>query len=146
MIAELSKILDRELLKLQTEIELFKNEENLWKVSGTVINSAGNLALHLVGNLNTYIGKNIGQTNYIRNREAEFNLKEVKRTELIREISETREIVRSSLEKIRDSSLDKLYPENVLGYEMTYGYFLVHLASHLSYHLGQINYIRRILD
>jgi hypothetical protein len=114
--------------------------------TGSIKNSAGNLCLHLVGNLNTYIGKNIGQTNYVRNRDAEFSLKNIPQQTLIQKVVETRSVVSVGLEKLTDAQLELRYPEDVMGYEMTNGYFLIHLNSHLSYHLGQINYIRRVFE
>jgi hypothetical protein len=146
MIKEFIKLYNRDLDRLKTEIELFKKEETLWKTTGTIKNPAGNLCLHLVGNLNTYIGKNIGQINYVRNRDAEFSLKNIPQQTLIQKVVETRSVVSAGLEKLTDAQLDLRYPEDVLGYEMTNGFFLIHLNAHLSYHLGQINYIRRVFE
>lgn len=145
MINALITIFNRDLEKLKTEISLFNEEDNLWITAGTVKNSSGNLCLHLLGNLNTYIGKNLGNTGYIRNREAEFTLKNVSKEELIQQIDKTKATINHTLNNIPSTGLEANYPENVLGYEMTTGYFLIHLAAHLSYHLGQINYLRRIL-
>ena len=146
MITELIKIYERDLDRLKLEIELFNDEKELWSTAGSVKNSAGNLALHLVGNLKTYIGKNLGNVSYVRNRDAEFNLKNVPKELLVQQIEETKEAVLSSLGKMNSEDLKSLYPENLFGYEMTNGFFLLHLAAHLSYHLGQINYIRRVLE
>ena len=89
LIETLKIIFNRDLLKLKTEIELYRDEKNLWRTDKAIANSAGNLCLHLVGNLNTYIGKEIGKTNYVRNRELEFSLKDVLRAELIQKIDDT---------------------------------------------------------
>ena len=62
LIETLELLFTRDLNKLRTEIELYKNEANIWKTERSIANSAGNLCLHLVGNLNTYIGKEIGKT------------------------------------------------------------------------------------
>ena len=77
MINAFIKIYDRDLDRLKKEIELFNDENNLWRITGNVKNAAGNLCLHLVGNLNTYIGKNMGHSGYVRDRDAEFNLKDL---------------------------------------------------------------------
>jgi hypothetical protein len=146
MITDLIKIYERDLDRLKLEIELFNNESKLWSITGSVKNSAGNLSLHLVGNLKTYIGKNLGQIHYVRDRDAEFSLKNVPKQSLLEQIEETKTIVLSSLEKLNTEDFSSTYPENVFGYEMTNGFFLLHLAAHLSYHLGQINYIRRVLE
>jgi hypothetical protein len=142
----LIKIYDRDIERLKKEIESFTDENNLWRITGNIKNSAGNLCLHLVGNLNHYIGKNIGDSDYKRDRDAEFSLKNVPKQTLVQQVEQTKKIVLSVLKKITEKDLEKNHVENVFGYEMTNEFFLVHLAAHLSYHLGQINYIRRILE
>jgi len=132
---DIIKIFIRDLDKLKEEINLI-HEENLWKITNNIKNSAGNLSLHLVGNLNTYIGKNLGKTGFIRDREKEFSEKNINKNELINLIENTKIMVESTLTLINEAELEKLYPENVLGYEMSTQYFLIHLLSHLSYHLG----------
>ena len=147
MLSEILKSLfTRDLIRLRNEIELYKNDENLWRLEGNIANSAGNLCLHLVGNLNTYIGKEIGNTGYTRNRELEFSLKHVSREELLSKIDDTIQVVLTSLDKLDDTLLQHEYPVVVFQDKTTTGYMLVHLATHLSYHLGQINYHRRLID
>ena len=146
MIEVLIKIYDRDLERLKKEIDLFNEENNLWKTTGNIKNPAGNLCLHLVGNLNTYIGKNLGNVDYVRDRDSEFSLKNVAKEELLDKVNETKKIVLSCLRKMKKAQLEENHIENVFGNEMTNGFFLIHLAAHLSYHLGQINYIRRILE
>lgn len=145
MIEDLIKLFGRDLDKLAEEISLFKGEESLWIVHGDITNSAGNLCLHLVGNLNTYIGKNLGDSGYIRDREAEFSSKNIPKDILLAKVKETKETVIRILRNLDKRALPEFYKEDVLGHKMTIGYFLIHLLSHLSYHLGQINYLRRIL-
>ncbi|ALJ00821.1 DinB family protein [Rufibacter tibetensis] len=146
MKAELIKLYTRDLDRLKNEIEAFQRESNLWVTKGEVKNSAGNLFLHLVGNLKTYIGKNLGNYAYVRDREAEFTLKDVPAQTLIEQINETKEIVLHTLHHLREEELEETHKEEVLGYAMTNRYFLIHLLAHLSYHLGQINYLRRVLE
>jgi uncharacterized damage-inducible protein DinB len=146
MIQSLQSLFTRDLNKLKTEIESYQNEEVIWKIDKNILNSAGNLSLHLVGNINHFIGAILGNSGYIRNRELEFSLKDIPRTELIQQIENTIEVVNSSLEKLSAEDMEKEYPIEPLGYTMTTEYFLIHLFGHLSYHLGQINYHRRLLD
>ena len=145
MIANLQKLFNRDLNKLKTEIEAYTNEQSLWKIDKEITNSTGNLCLHLVGNLNTYIGKELGGTGYERNRPLEFSLKNVPRTELINMVADTALMVEITLDTLTEQQLDETYPTEVFDKKMTTGYFLIHLAMHLSYHLGQINYHRRLL-
>ena len=142
----ISKLFQRDLKVLYKEIEAYKNEADIWKVTEGITNSGGNLALHLVGNLKTYIGKNLGNIDYIRNREAEFSSKNIAQSELLTSILATEQIILQTLENISENSLSETYPEEVLGYKMTTEYFLIHLHGHLTYHLGQINYHRRIIQ
>lgn len=142
----LKSLLNSDLLKLKSEIGLYQDEKNLWLTDKAIANSAGNLCLHLVGNLNTYIGKEIGKTNYVRNRELEFSLKDVPRTELLQKVDDTMQVVQDALNKMKAEDLSKEYPMLVFDKKTTTEYFLVHLIAHLGYHLGQINYHRRLLD
>jgi len=142
----LKTILSRDLLKLKAEIELYKDEKNIWLIDKDIANSAGNLCLHLIGNLNTYIGKEIGKTSYIRNRDLEFSLKDVDRTELVKNIDATVIVIQNALSKMKEDELDKEYPLLVFDKKTSTEYFLVHLIAHFSYHLGQVNYHRRLLD
>ncbi|MHC2992552.1 DinB superfamily protein [Pontibacter sp. HJ8] len=144
--AALAFLLERDLERLVKELEAFRQEENLWKTAGHITNTTGNLCLHLAGNLHTYIGAVLGSSGYVRNREAEFSLKDIPRAELIRQVQNTKAVVAHTMASVTDEQLQQPYPQQVLGYEMTTGFFLVHLTGHLSYHLGQINYLRRILE
>lgn len=142
----LSVIITRDLEKLKSELELYQNEANIWKVDKHIANTAGNLCLHLVGNLNTYIGAILGNTGYVRDRDAEFALKNIPRQELIQKIEATLIMINTVLPGIDEKILKTEYPMLVLKEKTTTEYFLVHLAVHLGYHLGQVNYHRRLLD
>ena len=146
IIETLQSLFKRDLDKLITEIELYHDEKKLWVVEKNISNSAGNLTLHLIGNLNAYIGAEIGKTGYVRNRPLEFSLKEISRNELIARITATMKVVEGSLDKLTADQLEAEYPVMVFAEKMTTGFFLIHLATHLSYHLGQINYHRRLLE
>lgn len=146
MLSDFNKLYQRELQKLKSEISSFKEETNLWKVTGSVTNTAGNLCLHLCGNLNTFIGQQLGNTGYVRDRPFEFGGKNVPREELLRQIEEVSIVIEQTLNNMSDDELEEVYPLEFLGYEMTKGYCLTHLFGHFSYHLGQINYLRRILE
>ncbi len=147
MLIETLKILfNRDLNKLKFEIESYEFEKQIWAIDKNISNSAGNLTLHLIGNINTYIGAQIGKTGYIRNRPLEFSLKDIPKSELIDKIENTIIVVNDVLDTLTEEDLSKIYPEIVFEKEMTTGFFLVHLSTHLAYHVGQINYHRRLLD
>jgi uncharacterized damage-inducible protein DinB len=146
LIDTLQKLFTRDLNKLKAEIELYQDEKNIWRTDKAIMNSAGNLCLHLMGNLNAYIGAELGKTGYTRHRDLEFSLKNIPRHELVKSIDDTIIVVNQSLEKIRGADLEQEYPVKVFDYKMSTEYFLVHLSSHFTYHLGQVNYHRRLLD
>lgn len=141
----LLQLFQRDIQKLYKEIELYQEESKIWEILDGTSNSGGNLALHLVGNLNTYFGRNLGNTGYVRNRESEFGDKNIPKEMLLKSIGEVKQVVVKVLENLTDEKMKAIYPENVLGYEMTTEYFLIHLHGHLTYHTGQINYHRRVL-
>jgi uncharacterized damage-inducible protein DinB len=142
----LIELFDRDLQKLKTEIELYKDEEKMWLTEEGISNSAGNLCLHLLGNLNHFIGATLGNTGYVRHREDEFSLKNIPRQDLIINIENTRLIVKTSLDKITAEDLEKTFPITIFERPVTTEMMLMHLTTHLAYHLGQINYHRRLLD
>jgi len=146
MIEAFRQLFVRDLKKLKVEIESYSNEQNIWKLNGKIANTAGNLCLHLVGNLNTYIGKELGGTGYVRNRDLEFSQKDVPQKELILKIEQTIEVVDQSLAKLTDAVLQEEYPLLVYDAKSSTGFMLGSLLAHLGYHLGQINYHRRLLD
>lgn len=147
MITEsLRSLYSRDLNKLKAEIEAYQNEENLWKTDKNIANSAGNLTLHLVGNLNHFLGTHLGNTGYVRQRDLEFSSKNIPKAELIEKVKATASMIDSVLSHLSDDDLKKEYPLVVFENTMTTDYFLIHLLAHLDYHLGQINYHRRLLD
>ena len=145
IIESLLKIFDRDLQKLEEEIRQYPNDESLWQLSGEIKNTAGNLCLHLCGNLQHYIGARLGRTAYVRDRDNEFAAKGLSKDQLVEEIQRARQAVRETLETLKPSIMDTDYPERINDQTMKVSHFLIHLASHLNYHLGQINYHRRIL-
>jgi hypothetical protein len=142
----LKTLFNRDLTKLKSEIELYENENKIWVVEKGITNSAGNLTLHLIGNLNTYIGAEIGKTNYIRNRALEFSQKDIPKKELIKSIEETMIMIEKALDTLTEEDLKKEYPVLVFDKKTSTEYLLIHLSTHLAYHLGQINYHRRMMD
>ena len=145
MMNEIAKdILLIELRKLEEEIKAIP-EEKLWKTTEGVSNSCGNLCLHLCGNLQHYLGATLGKTGYVRNRDAEFSTKNLPKDKLLYEIALTKDAVSKALSALTENNLKQIYVQTFLGKEVTTEYYLVHTISHFDYHLGQINYLRRIL-
>jgi uncharacterized damage-inducible protein DinB len=146
LIQTLNTIFTRDLNKLQQEIAAYNKDAVMWVLDKGIANSGGNLCLHLLGNINTYIGAVIGNSGYVRNRPLEFTETGIAKAELLQQIAATIAVVNHAFAQLTEEDLPKEYPMMVFEQAMTYEFFLVHLAAHLSYHLGQINYHRRLLD
>lgn len=140
----LINLFERDLSRLEEEISAYETEAAIWRIPAGIKNSAGNLCLHICGNLQNYVGAVLGKTGYIRNRELEFSARDVSRQDLLNQVGITRRVVLTVILGLSAEDLEKTYPEKVMSDEMNTGYFLVHLCTHLSYHLGQINYHRRL--
>jgi uncharacterized damage-inducible protein DinB len=145
MTQNLLQLYRRDLDKLITELEAYPTEAALWRVAGEIKNSAGNLTLHLVGNLNLFIGVKLGNSDFVRDRDAEFALRDVPRADLVQKLRQTITMLETTLPTLTSAVLEETYPLEVLGYPMSTQYFLIHLYGHLNYHLGQVNYHRRLV-
>jgi uncharacterized damage-inducible protein DinB len=145
IVQTLKTIFKRDLNRLKQEIQLYPNESQIWKIQKGITNSAGNLCLHLVGNLNTYIGNTYGNSNYVRNRELEFSLKDIPRSELIHQIEQTILVVDHALDNLSEKELLMEFPVLVFETTTSNEFMLIHLTTHLTFHLGQINYHRRLV-
>ena len=141
----LKELYTRDLNKLREEIEQFSDEADLWTTSEGINNSAGNLCQHLTGNLQHFFGAVLGKTGYVRDRDAEFAAKGTTKADLLADIDAAERSVRETLAGLSDEDFAKTYPIEVFDRPMTTGYFLIHLTTHFNYHLGQINYHRRLV-
>src|SRR5687767_8345015 len=141
----LTELYERDLNKLRGEIEQFDNEADLWKTSEGISNSAGNLCQHLTGNLQHFFGAVLGDTGYVRDRDAEFAMKGTTKADLLADIDAAEASVKDTLARLSVEDFSSTYPIEVFDRPMTTGYFLTHLTTHFNYHLGQINYHRRLL-
>lgn len=145
LVQTFGELFDRNLRRLAQQIDAYPTDTSLWVVDGGITNSAGNLCLHLMGNLNEYIGRQLGQIPYARHRDAEFSTRNGSKADLLSGVEETRTRLASTFAHLTDAQLSDPYPTDVLGHPTTLHYMLVHLAGHLMYHLGQIDYHRRLL-
>jgi uncharacterized damage-inducible protein DinB len=141
----LLSLFERDLNRLKQEINLFVENEDIWITPGSIKNSPGNLCLHICGNIKHFIGAILGNTGYVREREKEFSLKNVPKEELLKNVDETLDTVKITILNLNDEIINSRFPIDVFKKEMTTEYFLIHLTTHLNYHLGQINYLRRFL-
>lgn len=141
----LRALLLRELRALNREIAAYPDDQSIWETAPGITNSAGNLVLHISGNLRHFFGAVLGGSGYVRNRDAEFSPRGLSRLELIAEIEATIADVQHALDVLDASRLESAYPLPIGERRVRTAEFLVHLAVHLGYHLGQVDYHRRIL-
>jgi hypothetical protein len=133
------------LNQLKEELSLYKNESDLWIIKGDIKNTPGNLALHLIGNLKHFIGATIGSTGYVRNRDKEFADKNVSRAKLLSETDEVIATLKNVLPTVKDEDVNKTFPIEFAGKKVLTVEMLFQLYGHFNYHLGQINYHRRLV-
>jgi hypothetical protein len=145
--SDLAVLMDRDLGRLQAELEAYPDDASVWRVGGTTKNSAGTLTLHLVGNLEAYVGAVFAGTGYARDRDAEFGDRDVPRAELLKRVARCRRNVAEGLSAVTDEAMLGAYPgELPAAFKgWTTHRFLIHLSSHFLWHLGQIDYHRRLL-
>lgn len=145
LIDSLRFVLMRDLRSLDAQIAAYPDDESLWALAPGISNSAGNLALHLIGNLRHFIGATLGGTGYVRDRPAEFATRGMSREALRSEVSAAITDVEAALAGITAEPLGRAFPLPIADRRVRSAEFLVHLAVHLTYHLGQIDYHRRLL-
>ena len=147
-LSKLSAVFEKDLSRMKAEVSQYPTDESLWKVADGITNSGGTLTLHICGNLQHFIGAMLGKTGYVRDRPAEFVAKELKISELIELIDSTHDSIVHTLDKMIPGDLELKYPVNApFGPDnMTIIQAFVILAGHMNYHLGQINYHRRLLN
>lgn len=142
----LAILFERDILKLKAEIGLYTDEALLWKTLPGTSNPGGNLCLHLLGNLQHYIGAVLGASRYVRNRPEEFSSKDVPLADMLQQLDHVAVLIPKTIRSLSAETLETEYPEKVFDYPMTTQYFMIHLLAHLDYHLGQINYHRRLVS
>jgi len=135
----------RDLIKLKEEVDLYKSESDLWVVKGEINNSGGNLCLHIIGNLNHFIGATLGNTGYVRMRDLEFSSKNIPREKILEDLDAVIAVVKNTLTKLSASDYQRDFPLLKHDKEVSTEHMLLHLLTHLNYHLGQVNYHRRLL-
>ena len=142
----LANFYERDIRKFIEEVNLFKDEENLWRIQGTVRNSCGNLVLHIIGGLNHYIGAILAQTGFIRDRDQEFIRKGVERKDLVAQLEELIPMINATVNALTREQMEAEFPIFFDKSKTSTRYVLTQLLLHLNYHLGQVNYIRRVFE
>ena len=141
----MAALFERDIKKLAEELKLYPDEATIWQIKGDILNSGGNLTLHLIGNLRHFIGAIVGQTGYIRQRDLEFSSKNIPRETLTSELMDVSEMVKNVITAVPESQWLENFPVQKHGETVTMPFMMLHLLAHLEYHLGQVNYHRRLV-
>ena len=133
------------LQSLRKDIESYENEEDLWRLESDIKNTPANLCLHLCGNLKHNFGAVLGNSSYVRTRDQEFSRKGVSKEDLLKEIDGTVKMITPVLDNLKEEDINNPFPNDFFGEGQTIGSVITRLGGHLGYHMGQINYHRRLL-
>jgi hypothetical protein len=145
VVDDLRRAFMRDTESLRAELGAYPHEPQIWVVPPGTKNSAGTLVLHLTGNLQHYIGGEFGRTGYVRDRDAEFSRRGVSRADLMVEVDRALAAVQAGFRDLTDEALARPFPGGIRGQALPTGLLLLHMSTHLAYHLGQIDYHRRIV-
>jgi Protein of unknown function (DUF1572) len=145
VITDLADLYQRDLTRLLQQIQAFPTDESLWQVVPGITNSAGTLVLHLEGGLKHFVGYRLGELDYKRNRPAEFSGRGLTKAELLSRLEELRRLVPAVIRSLSEETMQQQYPEVVLERPLSTEAWLISLFGHVSWHLGQIDYLRRML-
>jgi hypothetical protein len=142
-IEPIHRIMNRELQGLKSELLAYQNEGDIWRSVPGLPNTAGSIALHVAGNLQHFVGAQLGDSGFVRDREAEFGRRDVSVAEIVGELDKTIATLDATFADLEETAMDRPFPQEIAGVRPTVGEFLIHLVSHLAYHLGQVDYHRR---
>ncbi len=145
LLDDLVRIFVRDLQAVGREIDAYNDDEGPWRTVPGMSNCGGTLVLHLAGNLRGFIGAALGHSGYIRERDVEFSRRDVPREELRALVDATIAEVQQAFATCEPAQLDAPFPVALGGRHPDTRIFLLHLAVHLGYHLGQLDTHRRVV-
>jgi uncharacterized damage-inducible protein DinB len=119
------------------------SEEEIWWRPNSASNSAGNLVLHLCGNVRQWIISGLGGVEDRRERDREFSERgPIPRQVLVTQLRRTVRDACRVLAQLSDDSLSRKY--KIQGYHVTGLDAAFTVADHFGYHTGQIIYITKL--
>lgn len=138
--------LTEELEKLRDQVRTLAepmSERDFWTKPLDPGNSVGHLILHLTGNLNHFVGAQLGGTGYVRDREREFTESQPpSKSEAMQNLDDAVATFRKVVSGLSAEQLAAPHPEARLGIVMN---ALLHLFGHFALHRGQMSYIARLV-
>lgn len=142
---DLRVVMVRDLRALAREVSAYPTDAQLWQPLPGITNTGGSLALHLAGNIRHFFGAVLGGSDYVRDREREFNGRGIARAEIVAEIEIAIAEAERVIPTLTPATLAAPFPVEFAGRRAPTARVLAHLCSHLAYHLGQIDYHRRLV-
>ncbi len=119
-------------------------EAQFWTKPLQPSNSVGHLVQHLAGNLNHFVGAQLGKTGYVREREKEFTATLTpSKWETLKLLDIAVSLFRHVVSSLTADQLAVPHPESKLGSVLN---TLVHVVAHFAIHRGQISYIVRLVQ
>lgn len=140
----IARLLEQDIKKLKDELLLFNSDADLWKTHAGIANTSGTLCMHLIGNLNHFIGAVLGGTGYVRQRDKEFSIRNISREEIIQELNKVEKMIAHTMNELKETDLEMDFAIDFGGKKSTVHVLMI-LMEHFNYHLGQINYHRRLV-
>jgi uncharacterized damage-inducible protein DinB len=123
------------------------SSEDLWRRPYPYGNSVGHLILHLTGNLNHYIGKNIAGTSYVRNRPLEFtDPSKPPKDEVLANFDRAIDLVAATIRAEPADGFLKPYSDPTEPRSNTHFAVFLRMAAHAYHHVGQIVYLSKELS
>jgi uncharacterized damage-inducible protein DinB len=140
--AEVRSYLEKYLQRIVRCLQLL-SEEEIWRRPNSASNTAGNVVLHLCGNVRQWVTSGIGGDADLRERDKEFaETGPIERQELIENLKST---VEEALETIDRVPVERFARElDIQGYRVTGMIALARVYAHFSYHAGQIIYLTKL--
>ena len=139
----IATLISRELGAMKRELDAYPDEAAVWKALPGLPNSGGTLALHVAGNLQHFLGSILMHDGYVRTRDLEFSRRDVSRAELKAGLDAAIASAERTMRALPDAAVQAAYPEPIRERTVSTDLWLLHLSTHLAYHLGQIDYHRR---
>ena len=143
---DLARVFARDIASVKAEVLAYPDDASLWAMPPGAPNAGGTLALHLAGNLRHFLGALMGQSGYVRDREAEFKTRGTTRADVAALFDACASEVAAAFAKAPANFLDVAPPLKMprdMTVPMSIG--VLHLMAHLAYHLGQLDYHRRLV-
>jgi uncharacterized damage-inducible protein DinB len=119
------------------------SEEEIWWRPNEVSNAAGNIVLHLCGNIRQWVLSGLGEARDLRERDKEFSERgPIPRQALIELLKNTIEDANRVIETAPVSMLSREF--DIQGYHVTGATAVTSVYEHFAYHAGQVIYLTKL--